>query len=344
MKGAHHIGVFSPGFANPARLGCPFFISLFISMSIFDIDHDNLVVHKDSILDRTVFIIDNFYKYPFQVLKRIENEKMPPSSDFYPGNRGDFVPRNINESMVAWNHVNELKLLLRDHGFEYSKFVLNKNNSDDYELVQFSELINETLQNKKYKDVLNENSQNPVGCNPHTDADAFANEYNILACVCYLSRNTHGGTGIYRIKNNGTYCTNQRSVLKFLNSLKEKLEGVSSESEREEIIYKYFTNDYNKRMLNTTGLINKSDDHYELLYKFPMKFNRLIVYEGDLLHSIYIEDENFFKNNDRKTVNYTFSTKWDYEDDDENKLKSKDLQDLKAEIVERMSNRIQSIN
>ena len=75
-----------------------------------------------------------------------------------------------------------------------------------------------------------------------------------------------------------------------------------------------------------------------------MKFNRMIVYEGDLLHSIYIQDENFFKINDRKTVNYTLSTKWEYEDDDENKLKSKDLQDLKAEIVERMSQRLQSIN
>ena len=28
------------------------FISPFISMSIFDIDYDNLVVHKDTILDR----------------------------------------------------------------------------------------------------------------------------------------------------------------------------------------------------------------------------------------------------------------------------------------------------
>ena len=319
------------------------FISPFISMSIFDIDYDNLVVHKDTILNRTVFIIDNFYKYPFQVLRRIENTNLPPSSDFYPGNRGDFVPRNRNEGMGAWNHVNELKLLLRDHGFEYSKFVLNKN-SCGYELLQFSELVSDVLQNKKYQDVLNINSQNAVGCNPHTDADAFANEFNILACVCYLSRVTHGGTRIYRIKHNGTYCTDQRLVLEFLNSLKEKLEGVSSESEREEIIFEYFTNDYKNRMLRTTGLMNESDDHYELLYKFPMKFNRMIVYEGDLLHSIYIQDENFFKINDRKTVNYTLSTKWEYEDDDENKLKSKDLQDLKAEIVERMSQRLQSIN
>ncbi len=308
-------------------------------MSIFELDYDNMVVHKDIVLDRTVYIIDNFYKYPFQVLNRIRNTDMQPSSDYYPGNRASFVPRSRGECNDSWNHINEFKLLLNDHGFDYSRFLLN-NNSDEHELLQFSELVNAVQKNKKYKDVLQQISQNPVGCNPHTDADAFQNDCNFLACVCYLSRDVHGGTGLYRIKKSGMYCTDKRWTLDLLKSLKQKLEGVSCESERDEIICEYLTDEYKNRMLKTTGLMNDSDYHYELLYKFPMKFNRMIVYEGDLLHSIYVQDENFFENNERLTVNYTFRTKWQYKDDDEIMLESKDFQELKTEIVKRMTKKL----
>ena len=35
-----------------------------------------------------------------------------------------------------------------------------------------------------------------------------------------------------------------------------------------------------------------------------MKWNRLIMYDGDLFHGIYLEDEDIFKKNKRLTTNY----------------------------------------
>ena len=67
----------------------------------------------------------------------------------------------------------------------------------------------------------------------------------------------------------------------------------------------------------------------------------MIFYEGDLLHSIYIDNENFFIHNERITTNYTFALKWDYEDDDRKKLESKEFTDLREEISTRMTNMCQ---
>jgi hypothetical protein len=311
--------------------------------SIFDIDYENIIVNKHKILDRTVYTIDNFYKFPFGVLKHFRNMEMPPATSFYPGNRADYNPKTQGEYNATWKHVNDIKLLLAHHGFDYSRFIYNKDTTNDYELLQFSQLVNDVLKTKKYKDVLNADSENSVGFNPHTDAEAFEDDNNLLAGVCYLSRDTHGGTGIYRYRKDGVYCSNQRVRVNSMTSLKEKLEGVSCEVQRSDIMYKFFTDDYNDRMPKKSGLMNKSDEHFELLHLFPMKFNRMVFYEGDLLHSIYIDDENFFIHNERITTNYTFALKWDYEDDDRKKLESKEFTDLREEISTRMTNICQKI-
>ena len=59
-----------------------------------------------------------------------------------------------------------------------------------------------------------------------------------------------------------------------------------------------------------SGTMSKSDDLYELLHLFPMKFNRLALYEGDFLHTAYIEDVEFWKRHDRITTNYFIFVKW----------------------------------
>jgi hypothetical protein len=66
-----------------------------------------------------------------------------------------------------------------------------------------------------------------------------------------------------------------------------------------------------------TGFMSKSDDTYELLYLFPMKFNRLALYEGDLNHVMYVEDVNFWKTNERITSNYFVHIKWGLSPDGE---------------------------
>tara|TARA_B100000405_G_scaffold10963_1_gene9574 strand:+ start:5592 stop:6683 length:1092 start_codon:yes stop_codon:yes gene_type:complete len=305
-------------------------------MSVFEIDHENLVVEKIQVLDRTLFSIDNFYKYPHRVLNYVKTSKMPPSTDFYPGNRGAFTPKNMNECRYIRNHVNDLKRILSKHGFDHSRF-MNDSTDEKFELVQFSELVNHVMKEKKYKNELGVRSDNAVGCNPHSDADAYVVDDNKLACVCYLSRNTHGGTGIYRNRKTGSYCTDKRAELKELTSLKEKLDNVSCERQRRDIIHNFHSKKYNDTMPKTEGIMNDTDEHFELLHLLQMKFNRLVVYEGDLLHSIYIKDENFFKNNERKTTNYLMSLHWGYKDDDKNRLESKEILDLKDEIHDCMT-------
>ena len=41
-------------------------------------------------------------------------------------------------------------------------------------------------------------------------------------------------------------------------------------------------------------LINKLE-HFELMKLQFMKWNRLVLYDGDILHSMYIEDPEFYK-------------------------------------------------
>ena len=53
-------------------------------------------------------------------------------------------------------------------------------------------------------------------------------------------------------------------------------------------------------------LVNKSCDKFELLKLIPMKWNRFILYDADLLHSMYIEDEEFYKKHRRITTNGSF--------------------------------------
>ena len=299
-------------------------------MSIFQIDHENIVIKRHKVLDRIVFTIDNFYKYPRSVLNYFKHIEMRPSHDYYPGNRGDFHAKNKEEYDCMWKHVNELKQILIDHGFDSTKFVRY---DEGFEIVQFSEYIHEDWVTKKYRGA----GENSIACNPHSDAEAFNDDDNILACVCYLSKELHGGTGIYKIRSTSMYCTDQRNRADFLKALEQKLSGVACDLKRKMIITKYIEDDYHRRMLRDAGTMNESDEHYELLHFFPMKFNRLIVYEGDLLHSIYIKDPEFFRHKERKTTNYTLGMKWHWDDDVKDYLQSNSAMQLEKEIGEKMN-------
>ena len=114
--------------------------------------------------------------------------------------------------------------------------------------------------------------------NPHIDAES-SDIYNSLVGLCYLSKNTHGGTGLYRNRELDIYSVNENFT---------KTPYIMPK------LFPYW--DYR--------LINKSCDKFELLKLLPMKWNRLVLYDGDILHSMYIEDPEFYKMHERITTNY----------------------------------------
>jgi hypothetical protein len=109
---------------------------------------------------------------------------------------------------------------------------------------------------------------------PHFDTDGNDNK-KLLAGVCFLSKVNHGGTAIYRNKKLNVY----HDCEKFRKS---------------PMNLRFPTDDF----------LEKKSEYFEVLKLFPMKWNRLIMYDGNLFHSMYVEDDDIFKKNKRITSNY----------------------------------------
>ena len=240
---------------------------------MFEIDFDNLIIKKEKIKDRHVFIIDNFYKNPNEILDYFK--KCTPIAGvggYYPGVRTRIYHEKKKKFLA------ELHKLFNDLGLEniFEKKSGTQSGSD----CVYSELYISEYKHTYYKYPIHEKNIKPTA-NPHWDWWSGHNGLNRLGGVCFLSKEIHGGTGFYRNKILDIYHMNSRDIIR------------SSDEE-----FRKKLQPYEKKRL-----VNKSCDKFELLKLIPMKWNRFILYDGDLLHSMYIEDEEFYKKHRRITTN-----------------------------------------
>tara|TARA_B100000405_G_scaffold11210_1_gene9834 strand:- start:4332 stop:5285 length:954 start_codon:yes stop_codon:yes gene_type:complete len=288
-------------------------------MGLLDIDYDNLVVKKDIVKDRTIFTIDNFYKYPNMIIK-VYNElqqRIPTyetTNDKYPGRRMDMLDL-LSENIID-RHIDDLKKLLITHGFDHSKF-LSKN--EETELNTSLGYRKSGLSISKFdKKIGLDNPVTQTGAgsmaNPHSDGSPRGTCVNRLACICYLSKDVHGGTGVYRNKELDVYSLDAEFSNKISQQVIQKLESVGARSLEEQatIIENMYTNLHRKLFprKSSDGFMNETNEHYEMLHLFSMKFNRIIVYDSDLLHAMYMKDVDFFDTHERLTSNYFILQKW----------------------------------
>jgi len=82
--------------------------------------------------------------------------------------------------------------------------------------------------------------------NPHTDASPAISNYNTLACLCYLSKDIHGGTGLYYNKQLQTFCTNWDFENEDRWNLWKKVQAVTTDKEKLVIIRNHYTDRGNK--------------------------------------------------------------------------------------------------
>jgi len=115
---------------------------------------------------------------------------------------------------------------------------------------------------------------------PHIDTyDLLSTPF--LAVVIYMNkRNLHGGTQFLRDEEIGESVDNQSDI----NKLLEKWERVE---------------------INKSKPWNYHARDWEQYHLVPMKFNRLVSYRNNLLHSPYTNG-SFYRNHPRKTIVSTF--------------------------------------
>ena len=283
-------------------------------MSILEIDYENIKVNKHYLRDRTLFTIDNFYKYPNSLIakfRQFEDESAVRKVNKYPGTQITF--NDIFNSNEAAQHYEDIKTLLASCGFDQSRFVPLQNDSGG-----FSKFSHDVAQNK----VVSHSST----CmnNPHYDRTPELFPTNALACLCYLSKDVHGGTGVYFNKLLQTFCSNSEYVARNICDLHKNIRG-APKHKHGAIIKAHLLNKVDNLFPGKAGYMNKSNEHFDIIHYFPMKFNRFIVYEGDLFHSMCIEDEEFFKFHERLTTNYFFDITWDENIKDESLKKELSL-------------------
>tara|TARA_B100000497_G_scaffold44713_1_gene51829 strand:+ start:456 stop:1238 length:783 start_codon:yes stop_codon:yes gene_type:complete len=228
-----------------------------------DIDHENLTITREFVKDREVIVIDNFYKFPHDIIRYYHTANKIVTPTYYPGTRVQLIPKIKNP------HIEDFWKLMHTKHFVTNPREWKKTGLPDIIISKYNDTYDTD-------DIKHEYIQ--ATANPHWDTVPDGT-YNMFVGVCYLSKKNHGGTGIYKNRELNFFSTNQIN-LELLNEKK---------------IFPY----------EKKRVINKSCDKFELLKLLPMKFNRLVLYDGDLLHSMYIEDPEFFKHIDRITTNYT---------------------------------------
>ena len=314
---------------NHLNLSYVFNKSKMRNISILQIDYDNIIVTKNTVKDRVVFTIDNFYKYPNSIIRRYhknQDKSIDKNDNTYPGT--SLSLKDIIGADEVEQHTEDLRSLLCSHGFESSRFI-----SSRYDQVNVCRLSSEIVRQKGRLLGNHLKDKGPVS-NPHTDASPGFKRLNTLACLCYLSKDTHGGTGLYYNKQLKTFCTSVDFENENRWDMWKKVEGATTDEEKLDIIEAHCIDRNEKTYPNliTKGPMNKSDEYFDLIHFFPMKFNRLIVYEGDIVHSMYMEDENFFKVHERLTSNYFLGIVWD----ETLKNVSKVLSPLESSSLEKM--------
>tara|TARA_B100001564_G_C20647639_1_gene675201 strand:+ start:955 stop:1890 length:936 start_codon:yes stop_codon:yes gene_type:complete len=294
-------------------------------MRILDIDYEKMIIKKETIMDRVVYTIDNFYKHPNLVVSRFRKfqDKLTVEDNKYPGENLNF--KEVFGGQQINDHIDQLKQILSAHGYD----ILSIANNPSY-----SKFCNKVALTKVFKTkVLKEQD---TLCNPHSDCRPSCRpSSNLLACLCYLSKDVHGGTGLYHNKQLNMYSTDLNWEREIYYQLWRKIKASNSQEEISDIIEAHYLDMNMKRFPKTIseGCLNKSDEFFELMHYFPMKFNRLVVYQGDILHGMYIEDLNFFKTHERLTTNYFFPIQWGNQIENKKNLLTSDEYKLLAEMI-----------
>lgn len=317
----------------------------------FDIDYDNLVVKKVKVKDATVLYFDNFYKNPEKILELyVKNvEKLEVSNtDKYPGSKMNLLELLGHERVRE--HLNEVQNLLVSNGIDATKFDLKlgqeKLNVPDlfpkaFTLSKLDVNHIKELVSKEHTAQSSHMIRKGTTTNPHTDGSPRKLPHSLFAGVCYLSEHVHGGTGLYYNKLLKTHRIDKLFEIRDAESLWNKISESATEDIQQlgDIVEKHFTERGVKMMPNDSSgsWTNKGDENFELIHIFPMKFNRMVFYEGNLIHAIYIEDENFYKIHDRITANIWIPINWEDVDSKDCSL-SDDILEYLDELTLKFSN------
>lgn len=168
-------------------------------------------------------------------------------------------------------------------GLQYKIFLENENEVG----LKIKKLIGNNLKN--FSETNTENSdlmlsvgkkfktENIFTTNPHVDKQS---RYS-YALMIYLNKpdDCYGGTGIYKSKK-------INNVIPFKN--KKMLDMNEMDS-----------------LYSKSDVIKNSNDKWDLIHLLKMKYNRLVIYESCLFHSIYLDSFDLFKK-DRYTFNFWY--------------------------------------
>lgn len=129
--------------------------------------------------------------------------------------------------------------------------------------------------------------QSPYTTNPHCD-----NEHEgLYACMIYLNKDDdcYGGTSIFRSK--------------ILNSMMfPKIKGGLNSNTYNEIADKIYHN--HEPGYNIIEGQKYNDKEWELIKHMKMKYNRMVVYDACLFHSMDLDTFENFKDKNRYTLNF----------------------------------------
>jgi hypothetical protein len=230
-----------------------------IDTTLFDINYENLKLSTKKINGKTIYIIDDFYKYPQKILDFYNKQELVKEyTTYFPGDRYHIYFQK--------KHLEEIKKLIKAKCKHYN-FI--KNSYLPTDRMCFSKFV---------PDYMKEKDKFRYRCNPHCDTMRNDNMIPVIV-LGYLCKVNHGGTGFYKNKELNTNLA--KELFKCQDYTK---------------IYPY----------NHFRLNNKSCDKFELLDLVNLKWNRVVIYEGDCLHSIYVEDYEIYRKNDRVTTTYWF--------------------------------------
>jgi hypothetical protein len=308
-------------------------------MGYLDINHENMEITKTIVRGRVVYTIDNFYRYPNAISSKYISKRRTNSIFNYPGHK-TFLTDNFGESDVN-EHYAEFEAFVRSLG--YKTLPRLKDNTPCFSQYDHSigvQVTNTFLNRKKGGEMvkLPFNGENDViderfirQCkaegliekrgtmnNPHVDTDPRSAPYLSLACLCYLTKDkeAHGGTGLYYNKALDTFSRDLNFETRFESKLWNSLQNTTTCEEKADAIESHFCNLqqllYPRFHSDPTIHLSDSDEYFDLVHFFPMKFNRMILYEGDIMHGLYIKDPDHFKTRLRLTTNYFFTMEWDY--------------------------------
>ena len=189
------------------------------------------------------------------------------------------LDRIIEKSHKTWDD---------EYPYPGLQYPLNLNNSN-----QIDKIIKKLVNNKltKFSETKLENDpvlsagmkfkeKNIFTTNPHVDIDS---RYS-YAVMLYLNKpdDCYGGTGIYESK--------------LINNIYPYINGQSIGEDKFYSLYK-----------ENSEIIRDSNSHWKLIHVLKMKYNRLVIYESSLFHSMYLKSFDLFKKH-RYTINMWFDS------------------------------------